>query len=135
MRSVLKNLCIKYVTPSMIRWGVIGVTTFTIDYLLFLILFDINKSVFISNLISVTIATFFNYYMHHKWTFKTNQHHANSGVKYLLNLTFWWLISTTIIETLVVLGVDPKFAKLAPLLFIVPINYFVLNKIVFRRKI
>jgi putative flippase GtrA len=135
MRSVLKNLYVKYVTPSMIRWGAVGVITFTIDYLLFLILFDFNDSVFLSNLISVTIATAFNYYMHHKWTFRSNQHHANSGVKYLLNLTFWWFVSTTIIKALVVLGVDPRFAKLAPLLFIVPINYFVLNKIVFRRKI
>ena len=135
MRSLLNNLYIKYVTPSMIRWGVIGVTTFAIDYLIFLILFDFNKSVFLSNLISVTIATSFNYYMHHKWTFKTNQHHAKSGVKYLLNLIFWWFVSTTTIKALVELGVDPRFAKIAPLVFIVPINFFVLNKIVFRRKI
>ena len=135
MRSLLNNLYVKVVTPSMIRWAVIGVTTFTIDYLLFLILFDFNKSVYLSNLISVTIATSFNYYMHHKWTFKTNQHHAKSGVKYLLNLTFWWFTSTTIIKALVESGVDPRFAKIAPLVFIVPINYFVLNKIVFKRKI
>jgi putative flippase GtrA len=135
MRSVLNNLYVKYVTPSMIRWGAVGVTTFTIDYLLFLILFDFNESVFLSNLISVTIATSFNYYMHHKWTFRSNQHHANSGVKYLLNLTFWWFVSTTTIKALVELGVDPRFAKIAPLVFIVPINFFVLNKIVFRRKI
>lgn len=119
----------------MIRWAVIGVTTFTIDYLLFLILFDFNESVYLSNLISVTIATSFNYYMHHKWTFKTNQYHAKSGVKYLLNLTFWWFISTTIIKALVESGVDPRFAKIAPLVFIVPISYFVLSKIVFKRKI
>ncbi len=135
MRSVLNSLYVKYVTPSMIRWGAVGVTTFTIDYLLFLILFDFNESVFLSNLISVTIATSFNYYMHHKWTFRSNQHHANSGVKYLLNLTFWWFVSTTTINALVELGVDPRFAKIAPLVFIVPINFFVLNKIVFRRKI
>jgi putative flippase GtrA len=135
MRSLLNHLYIKYVTPSMIRWGAVGVTTFTIDYLLFLVLFNFNDSVFLSNLISVTIATSFNYYMHHKWTFRSNQHHANSGVKYLLNLTFWWFVSTTIIKALVVLGVDPRFAKLVPLVFIVPVNYFVLNKIVFRRKI
>ena len=135
MGSVLNNLYIKYVTPSMIRWGAVGVTTFSIDYLLFLILFDLNKSVFLSNLVSAIIATSFNYYMHHKWTFRTNQHHAKSGMKYLLNLIFWWFISTTTIKALVESGVDPRFAKIAPLLFIVPVNYFVLNKIVFGRKI
>jgi putative flippase GtrA len=118
----------------MIRWGAVGVTTFTIDYLLFLILFYLNNSVFLSNLISVIIATSFNYFMHHNWTFESKQHHVNSGVKYLINLLFWWFVSTTLIKTLVVFGVDPRFAKLAPLVLIVPINYFVLNKIVFRRK-
>jgi hypothetical protein len=34
---------------------------------------------------------------------------------------------------LVELGVDVKIAKIAPLVFIVPINYFVLNKVVFKK--
>jgi hypothetical protein len=32
------------------------------------------------------------------------------------------------------LSVDPKLAKLVPILLIAPINYFVLNKIVFNKK-
>jgi putative flippase GtrA len=117
-----------------IRWSAVGITTFAIDYLIFFELFYLSNSVFLSNLISVTVATFFNYYIHHKWTFKSEQNHSSSGVKYLINLTFWWIISTSMIKTLVVFGIDPKFAKLAPLVVIVPINYFVLNKIVFRQK-
>ena len=30
--------------------------------------------------------------------------------------------------------IDPRIAKLAPLMFIVPINYFVLSKLVFKKK-
>ena len=30
--------------------------------------------------------------------------------------------------------IDPKVAKLVPLVLIVPINYFVLNKLVFKKK-
>jgi putative flippase GtrA len=80
------------------------------------------------------VATAINYYTHHRWTFKTDQNHSRTGLKYLINLMFWWLVSTTIIKTLVVLNIDPRLAKIAPLILIVPVNYFVLNKIVFKKK-
>ena len=134
MSLKVKDLFAKYVTQSMIRWSAVGITTFVIDYILFLALYDLSNSVFLANLISATIATSINYYTHHQWTFRSQQNHSSSGFKYLVNLTFWWFISTTVIKTLVVFGIDPKFAKLAPLVLIVPINYFVLNKIVFRQK-
>jgi putative flippase GtrA len=75
-----------------------------------------------------------NYFAHHRWTFKSVQNHSRSGIKYLLNLIFWWLVSTSVIKALVVLNIDPKIAKLAPLILIVPINYFVLNYVVFKKK-
>ena len=50
-----------------------------------------------------------------------------------MNLSFWWLTSSALIKSLVVLGVDPRVAKLVPLVFVVPINYFVLNKLVFKK--
>ena len=118
----------------MIRWGVVGMATFVIDYSLFIFLFDATKSVYMANLISTTVATAINYYTHHRWTFKTDQNHSRTGLKYLINLMFWWLVSTTIIKALVVLNIDPRLAKIAPLILIVPINYFVLNKIVFKKK-
>jgi hypothetical protein len=31
-------------------------------------------------------------------------------------------------------GVDPRIAKLVPLVLIVPVNYFVLNHLVFKKK-
>jgi hypothetical protein len=44
-------------------------------------------------------------------------------------------VSTSIIKGLVELDIDPKVAKLVPLFLIVPINYFVLNFIVFKKKL
>jgi putative flippase GtrA len=134
MRSVVKNLLDKYFDPAMLRWAAVGITTTAIDYILFITLFGPIDSVFIANLFAAVIATSFNYLTHHRWTFKSNQQHSRSGVKYLLNLIFWWLISSSIIKTLVEAGVDPRVAKLVPFIFIVPINYFVLNKIVFKKK-
>ena len=134
MKSKLKALKDKYFDYSMLRWGTVGILTTALDYLLFVNLYGPINSVFVANLISSSIATSINYFTHHRWTFKTNQNHSKSGAKYLLNLIFWWLVSTSIIKVLVELDIDPKIAKLAPLVLIVPINYFVLNFIVFKRK-
>jgi putative flippase GtrA len=134
MKSKFKVLKEKYFDYSMLRWGTVGILTTALDYLLFVNLYGPINSVFIANLISASIATSINYFTHHRWTFKTDQNHSKSGAKYLLNLSFWWLVSTSVIKVLVELDIDPKVAKLAPLVLIVPINYFVLNFIVFKRK-
>jgi len=134
MNSKLTALKDKYFDYSMLRWGMVGLFTTAVDYLLFVKLYGPINSVFIANLISSTVATTINYYTHHRWTFKSEQNHSRSGVKYLLNLTFWWLVSTSIIKALVVFDIDPKIAKLVPLIIIVPVNYFVLNYIVFKKK-
>ena len=134
MKSKFKVLKEKYFDYSMLRWGAVGILTTALDYLLFVNLYGPINSVFIANLISASIATSINYFTHHRWTFKTNQNHSKSGARYLLNLTFWWLVSTSVIKLLVELDIDPKAAKLAPLVLIVPINYFVLNFIVFKRN-
>jgi putative flippase GtrA len=134
MSSKFKHLRDKYFDYSMIRWGLVGLTTTAIDFFLFTTLYYTINSVFISNLISATVATSINYAAHHRWTFRSEQNHSRSGIKYLLNLIFWWLVSTSIIKTLVVLNIDPRIAKLIPLILIVPVNYFVLNHLVFKKK-
>jgi len=125
----------KYFELSLLRWASVGIMTTVIDYTIFIILYGATDSVFGSNLVAAATATTFNYLTHHRWTFKSDQEHATSGVKYLLNLIFWWIVSSSIIKMLVESGFDVKLAKLAPLVFIVPVNYFVLNRVVFKKKV
>ena len=132
--SRFKTLKTKHFDYSMIRWGLVGMTTTLVDYLLFISLYGPINSVFLANLIAATVATCINYLTHHRWTFKSELNHSRSGFKYLLNLIFWWLVSTTVIKLLVDAGVDPRIAKLVPLVLIVPVNYFVLNHLVFKKK-
>jgi putative flippase GtrA len=73
-------------------------TTTLVDYLLFISLYGPINSVFLANLISASVATSINYLTHHRWTFKSEQNHSRSGFKYLLNLIFWWSVSTSIIK-------------------------------------
>jgi len=134
MNTKLKALKDRYFDYSMLRWSAVGIFTTAVDYSLFVNLYGPINSVFIANLVSSAVATLINYFTHHRWTFKSEQNHSRSGIKYLLNLTFWWLVSTSIIKALVVIDVDPKIAKLVPLIVIVPVNYFVLNFVVFKRK-
>jgi putative flippase GtrA len=132
--SRLKILKDKYFDYSMLRWGIVGTTTTLVDYLLFISLYGPISSVFLANLISATVATCINYLTHHRWTFRSEQNYSRSSLKYLLNLVFWWIVSTTVIKLLVDLSIDPRIAKLAPLVLIVPVNYFVLNHLVFKKK-
>ena len=135
MKSKLKALKDKYFDWSMLRWMLVGFFTTATDYLIFISLYGPIDSVVISNFISGFVATSINYYTHHRWTFKSEQDHSTSGTRYLLNLVFWWVVSTLTIKVLIVLEIDPKIAKLLPILVIAPINYFVLNHIVFKKKI
>jgi len=134
MKSKLKALKDKYFDWSMLRWMLVGFFTTATDYLIFISLYGPINSVVISNFISGFVATSINYYTHHRWTFKSELDHSKSGSRYLLNLIFWWAISTLTIKALIVLEIDPRIAKLLPILVIAPINYFVLNHIVFKKK-
>jgi len=134
MKSKFKGLINKYFDYSMLRWSAVGLFTTAVDYLLFINLYGPIESVFLANLLSALVSTSINYFAHHRWTFKTNQNHSKSGIKYLLNLTFWWLVSTSIIKALLLLDIDPKIAKLIPIMIVAPINYFTLNYLVFKKK-
>ena len=134
MKSKLIVLKDKYFDWSMLRWVAVGLVTTATDYVIFISIYEPINSVVITNFISGLVSTSINYYTHHRWTFKSDQNHSQSGTKYLINLIFWWLVSTTAIKVLIVTGIDPKIAKLLPILFIAPINYFVLNHIVFKKK-
>ena len=134
MRYKLNALKDKFFDWSMFRWALVGVFTNALDYLIFIFLYHKIEMVVISNFVSSFIATSINYLTHHKWTFKSDQNHLNSASKYLFNLVFWWIVGTVSIKLLIVAGISPKIAKLLPLVIIAPINYFVLNYVVFKKK-
>jgi putative flippase GtrA len=134
MRAKIKDLKAKYFDWSMIRWIIVGIFTTSSDYFIFISLYGPIDSVVIANFISALVATSLNYYSHHRWTFKSEQTHSKSGIRYFINLVFWWVISTLLIKGLIEIDVDPKIAKLIPILIIAPINYFILNHLVFKKK-
>jgi len=115
------------------RWAFVGLFTNSIDYLLFLLVFYRFNSIVVANFISACVATLLNYSIHHHWTFKTSQTLVKSGLKYFVNLFFWWIVSTTIIKILIELGIDPRISKLIPFAVIIPLNFFILKLYVFKK--
>ena len=130
----MRAFLLKHLDWSMLRWAIVGVTTFIIDYSLFILFYSKIVSVFVANFFAGVVATSFNYLMHHRWTFKSDEDHSRSTIKYLLTLIFWWFVGTSILKGLIVSGLDPRLAKFIPVIIVTPFNYFVLNFLVFKRK-
>ena len=112
---------------SMHRWALVGTVTFLIDYVLFLVIYSANNSVYIANFCSGLISITFNYFAHYIWSFKSYSHHSSTGVKYLINLIFFWTLGTIFLKSLITIGLEAKYAKLIPIPIIAPLNFLSLK--------
>ena len=118
---------------SMWKWALVGMSTAVIDYVIFISMYSVIKSVLIANFIAGLISITFNYLAHYFWSFKSEADHSKSGVKFLLNLITFWSISTLILNSLIASGIDPRIAKLIPIPFIAPLSFLSLKFIVFKK--
>jgi putative flippase GtrA len=117
------------------RWAFVGITTFLIDYLIFLYIFSINNSVYIANFYSGLISISFNYMAHYFWSFKSKSNHSKSGIKYLINLILFWSLGTFLLKLLISSGIEAKYAKLIPIPIIAPLSFISLRFFVFKSQI
>ena len=119
---------------SMWRWALVGTTTTVIDYLIFISMYSVITSVLIANFCAGLFSITFNYLAHYFWSFKSQADHSKSGLKYLLNLVFFWSAGTFLLKVLITSGIDPKIAKLIPIPFIAPLSFLSLKFYVFKKK-
>jgi len=120
---------------SMWRWAIVGTTTFCIDYLIFIGMYNIISSVLVANFLAGLFSITFNYLAHYFWSFKSQTDHSKSGGKYLINLVLFWSIGTLLLKVLITAGIDPKIAKLIPIPFVAPLSFLSLRYIVFKQSI
>ena len=116
------------------RWASVGTTTAIIDYTIFISIYPLIASVFSANFFSGLVSIGFNYTAHYFWSFESDIDHTKSVLKYLTNLIFFWSLSTLILEVLISTGLDPKIAKLIPILIISPISFVFLRFFVFKKS-
>jgi putative flippase GtrA len=116
------------------RWALVGIVTFTIDYLMFLSIFSSNSSVYIANFFSGLISISFNYLAHYFWSFNSESNHSKSGIKYLINLFLFWTLGTFLLKYLISSGLEARVAKLIPTLVIAPLSFLSLRFFVFQKS-
>jgi putative flippase GtrA len=117
---------------SMWRWALVGTTTAVIDYFIFTSMYSVITSVLIANFCAGLFSISFNYLAHYFWSFKSQDNHSKSGLRYLLNLVIFWSAGTLLLKVLISTGIDPKIAKLIPIPFIAPLSFLSLKFIVFK---
>ena len=116
------------------RWALVGITTTIIDYLIFIRMYSVITSVLVANFCAGLFSITFNYLAHYFWSFKSQTDHSKSGLKYLINLVIFWSAGTLLLKVLITAGIDPKIAKLIPILFIAPLSFLSLKFYVFKKK-
>ena len=119
---------------SIWRWGLVGVTTATIDYMIFVLLYSVISSVLVANFCAGLVSISFNYTSHYFWSFKSRSDHTKAGLKYLINLITFWSINTLLLKALIIGGFDPKIAKLIPIPLIAPLSFISLRFFVFKNS-
>ena len=120
---------------SMLRWAIVGIITFVIDYLIFIGIYSVITSVFFANFVAGLFSITFNYLAHYFWSFKSEADHGKSGSKYFINLVIFWSLGTLLLKGLITAGIDPKIAKLIPIPFIAPLSFLSLKFFVFKKKL
>ena len=121
-------------TKSHIRWFIVGCLTFLIDTSAFLTLFHFTDWAVVSNLVSGTLATIFNYFSHYHWSFTSNREHKQSTLLYLIFFFIFLFLGTSLIHLLLDSGVSPFFAKVGTASCIAPVSFFIMKFVTFRRS-
>ena len=129
----LTTLIIKY--GPLWRWALVGIATAIIDYTLFISMYFVITSVLIANLFAGLVSIGFNYSAHYFWSFKSQIDHTKVSLKYLINLVCFWSLNTLLLKALISAGIDPKIAKLIPILIIAPLSFISLRFFVFKKSI
>ena len=124
-----------FLKSQIFRWLMVGGTTVLIDTVVFTILFNQLNQVILSNFSSVMLSTSYNYFMHHRVTFKSKEKHKNSSFKYLVTLLIFWCFNTICVKLFITFLFAPFASKLLAALIQAPISYLILNKKVFKSNI
>ncbi len=124
----------KLLSKSSVRWFLVGSATFVIDTGLFLLAFYLTNIVILSNLLSGSVATAFNYFSHYHWSFASDRQHRQSTLIYLTFFFIFLTFGTTLVTTLVNAGVEPALAKVGSAVITAPISFFIMKFITFKRS-
>ena len=117
---------------QLLIWIIVGAITVSIDAILFIIMLNITHMLILSNFISGIFAISFNYVSNYKITFKSKESHQKNGIKYLLNLIFFWSLNTVLLKIWLTFLEYPLIAKLTLSAIQAPIGFITMRNFVFK---
>lgn len=84
-----------------LRYSIVGLLTFIIDYIILFLLIKLNMTEYIGNIFSVFISLIFNFIMHNYWSFKAGNNNKLKKtirylfltlINYLFNISFFYIL-------------------------------------------
>jgi putative flippase GtrA len=111
----------------------VGSATFLIDTGLFLTEFHFTEIAVVSNVLSGTIATTFNYFSHYHWSFSSDRSHKQSTLIYLIFFFVFLFLGTSLVSFLIHSGLHPLPAKVGTAAFTAPVSFFIMKFVTFRK--
>ena len=120
----MKNLTI-------VRWVTIGVLTYFLEILSFILFSRFLFSIYAVNLFSVLFSNTFNYISHSKFTFRSQ----GNLIKYVSVVLLVWIINSTFVNLLFNFGLALAFSKILVTIVQSPLTYLLLKKIVYNKNI
>jgi putative flippase GtrA len=116
------------------RWILVGGTSVSLDWAIFALVYLASNSILLSNTISIFLSSTFNFACHKRWTFQDNGKFSDRTARYILNQFVNYLVSTVLIKTLSLSGVNPILLKPIVISIVAPVNFLSLKYFVFALK-
>lgn len=117
---------------KLIRYGIIGIITQLIDFVTYAIFVHLGLNYIVADFVNNPISLSFNYIGHKYFTFQKMPWENKELGRYILNLIFNYIYTTAILVLFVdILNLDEIIAKIAQIIAVALINFFILKKFVF----
>ncbi len=113
------------------RWILVGGASVSLDWAIFALVYIASNSILLSNTISIFLSSTFNFACHKRWTFQDNGKFSDRTRRYILNQFVNYLVSTVLIKTLSLSGVNPILLKPIVISIVAPVNFLSLKYFVF----
>lgn len=138
MIKKLHDIVKKLITKSLLRYLTVGVTAFFVEYAMFFMLFRFAwLGVLGSSALSFVFGLLTSFMLNKFWTFGGHaQHHqASKQLQMYLTLAFVnLLVALSLVKTMIYIGVSPELAKLISMAMVALWNYFIFQKLIFKRS-
>lgn len=122
----------KTILQQAIRYVIVGCSSAAIELVIYFLLYEVcSIHIVVSNALAITCATTYNFFMSHKWTFKSVSSLPRSIVLYLILFVWNQLFSSWALLQLMSLGLHNLIAKTITILCIAAWNFVLYRKVVF----